>query len=131
MLSSSGENLDAAEMVVASQIRIVDELQQKAIADPLNINIATALSAHSATLSSLWSMIFVRGEELAMELSNEGYPLAEAPRLNGEVLQSRSDGGSIPADFPLRLGESGPELFYPWERLSTGEIGIVKNISWG
>ena len=75
MLSSSGEDLDAAEMVVASQIRIVDELQQKAIADPLNVDIATALSAHAATLSSLWSMIFVRGEELTMELSNEGYPL--------------------------------------------------------
>jgi len=102
MLNSFGENLDAAEMVVASQIRIVDELQQKAIADPLNVDIATALSAHAATLSSLWNMNFA-GEELTMELSNEGYPLPEAPRQNG----------------------------YPWERLSTGEIGIVKNISWG
>jgi len=99
MLSSSGEDLDAAEMVVASQIRIVDELQQKAIADPLNVDIATALSAHAATLSSLWSMIFVRGEELTMELSNEGYPLPEAPKQNG----------------------------YPWERLSAGESGIIKN----
>ena len=97
MLSSSGENLDAVEMVVASQVRIVDELQQKAIADPLNVDVAKALSAHAATLSSLWNL--VNREELTMELSNDGYPSPEAPKQNG----------------------------YPWERLSTGESGIIKN----
>lgn len=129
MLSSSGEDLDAAEMVVASQIRIVDELQQKAIADPLNVDIATALSAHAATLSSLWSMIFVRGEELTMELSNEGYPLPEAPRLDSRALQVLREGGHVAVDFPFRLGKSGPELFGFGRPPATGsdEAGIIKN----